>query len=294
MAMHRNHNFVDARNFLMQSANQLPVFLRHGVANRIRNIDGSSARPNNRFHHLAQKRDISSRSILRRKFHVRTQRLRVSNRIPRLLQTLLACDSQLVFQMNVGGREKNMDARVGRSLQSLPGAINISRASASQPRNNWTPHRSGNPLHRLKVAIRSDRKARFNHVHAKSIQLLGQSQFLLHIHTAARRLFAISKRSVEYSDPRSINRSKLHVGRFTALLYRRRGLKDKIIIFTTALVITILLDELMHYVVIWSSVKSINGARKSVRLEGRHSPNIPLAGRPSLLFRRENNDLLFP
>ena len=62
------------------------------------------------------------------------KRLRVPNRFPRLLQALLARDAQLVFQMNVGGCEKNMDARARRSLQRLPGAVNVAGTGTSQCR----------------------------------------------------------------------------------------------------------------------------------------------------------------
>jgi hypothetical protein len=66
--------------------------------------------------HLAEKRDVGAGGVFGREFHVGAERLGVPNRVPRLLQAPLARDAQLVFQMNVGGCQKNVDAGVRCSL----------------------------------------------------------------------------------------------------------------------------------------------------------------------------------
>src|SRR5271169_2852730 len=107
--------------------------------------------------------------------------------------------------MNVRGCQKNMDARVRRSLQRLPGAVHVASASTSQTGDNRTPHRCRDALHGCEVAIRGDRESGFDHVHAEAVQLLGQAQLLLHIHAAARRLLAVTKRGVEDGNTRPIH-----------------------------------------------------------------------------------------
>ena len=54
-------------------------------------------------------------------------------------------------------------------------------------------------------AMGGDGEPGFDHIDAKAIELLGQSQLLLHIHTATRRLFAVTKRGVENGDARPIH-----------------------------------------------------------------------------------------
>ena len=108
------------------------------------------------------------------------------NCIPCLLQTLLTGDAKLVFQVNLRGRQKNVDARMRGSLQRLPGAVHIASTGASQCGDDRTPQRSGDPLYGFEVAIGSDRESGLDHVHAEAVQLLGQAQFFLHIHAATR------------------------------------------------------------------------------------------------------------
>ena len=93
-----------------------------------------------------------------------------------------------------------MDARAGRALQSLPRALNILRNGAGQAADNGTADLCCNGLHGGEISIRSDGKSGFDHVDTEAIQLAGQLLLLLHIHAAARGLFAVTKRCVEYSD----------------------------------------------------------------------------------------------
>jgi hypothetical protein len=69
-------------------------------------------------------------------------------------------------------------------------------------------------------------------------------QLFLHIHTAARRLLAVTKRGVEDSDALPIHGFRTSV-KVIYLLYRRMGAKEKLIIFTEALAVMIVLDTLM-------------------------------------------------
>src|SRR5436190_20751382 len=71
---------------------------------------------------------------------------------------------------------------------------------ACQGRDNGPWGRRGNRLDRGKVAVRGDGEAGLDHVHAESIQLQGQTHFLLRIHAAARRLLAVPQSSIENSD----------------------------------------------------------------------------------------------
>ena len=111
----------------MKRANQLSVLLGHGVADRVGNVDGGGSRFNDSFYHLAEKRGRRCASHLRAKTQRRrtgTSRKRTASRA--CCEALLARNAQLVFQVNVRGREKNMDARMRRALQRLPRPVHIS------------------------------------------------------------------------------------------------------------------------------------------------------------------------
>src|ERR1700687_2746129 len=103
------------------------------------------------------------------------------NRFPRLLQAFLTRDAQLVFQMNVGCRQKNVDAWVRGSLQRLPGAVNVAGTGTSQTSDNGTPQRGGDTLHGFEVAVGGDRESGLDHVHAEAVELLGQATSDIHL-----------------------------------------------------------------------------------------------------------------
>src|SRR5208282_447389 len=205
VAVGRDRYFVDTGDLLAQRADEGAVFFRHAVPDRIGNVNSGSASRDDCFDHLAEKRDIGTGGVFGREFNVGAERLGVPNRFLRLLQALLACNAKLVLQMNVRSCQKNMDARVRRSLQCLPGAVHVADTSTSQARDDGTPHQGGDALYGFEVAIGGDGEPRFDHVHAEPVELLGQAQLLLHIHAAARRLLAVTKRGVEDGNTRPIH-----------------------------------------------------------------------------------------
>src|ERR1700733_8936061 len=93
-----------------------------------------------------------------------------------------------------------MNARPRRELDSRPGAIDISRACASETRDDGTPNRRSNSPHSFEVTVGSDRESGFNNIDAKAVELPCEPQLFLNIHAATRRLFAITKRGVKNSD----------------------------------------------------------------------------------------------
>src|SRR5438105_11848778 len=111
----------------------------HSVADGVGNIERGCAGFHHRSQDLEQKFGIGAGGIFGRKFRVLTQRLGQTDSIARLLQALLARNFQLVLQMNVGGRQKDMNAGMGCALERLPGALDILRAGTSKSRDNRPP-----------------------------------------------------------------------------------------------------------------------------------------------------------
>ena len=71
---------------------------------------------------------------------------------------------------------------------------------AGQAGDDRPPHGAGNGAHRFEVAVRRDREAGLDDVHAKAIELLRQPQLLGRGHAEARRLLAVAQRRVEHLD----------------------------------------------------------------------------------------------
>src|SRR5208282_1531305 len=87
----------------------------------------------------------------------------------------------------------------------LPRAVNVTGTGTSQASDDGAPHRRRDALHGFEVAIGGDGESGLDHVHAQAVELLGQVQLFLHIHAAARRLLAVTKRGVENGDARPIH-----------------------------------------------------------------------------------------
>src|SRR5581483_3503573 len=112
--------------------------------------------------------------------------------------------------MDIRGSQKYVNAGTSRVLQRFPGALDVWAASAGKPRDNGPPDRLRNRLHRLEVAIRGDRKSSLDYIHAQTVKLLRQSQLLLLVHAAARRLLAIAKRRIKNRDSCLLRTHKCH------------------------------------------------------------------------------------
>ncbi len=102
--------------------------------------------------------------------------------------------------MNVGGRQKYVNARPGCALEGLPGALDILRAGTGKTRDDRPPDDSGDGLNGSEIAFRGDREPGFDHVYAEAVELMGQTQFFMHVHAATRRLLAVAKCGIEYRD----------------------------------------------------------------------------------------------
>ena len=175
---------------------------RQRVADRVGQVDRRRAGVDRRLGDLAEEREVAARRILRRELHVVAIRRARGRRPTRPARgTARAADAQLVFEVNVGGGEEDVNARARRLRQRRPGAIDVRRDRAGQAGDDRPPHGAGNGAHRLEVAIRRDREAGLDDVHAEAIELLRQAQLLGRGHAEAGRLLAVAKRRVEHLNP---------------------------------------------------------------------------------------------
>ena len=83
VAVHREADAVDAAHVLAQVAEQLRELIRHGVADRIGNVDRGGAGVDRRLHHLREELELGARGVLGGELHVLARaRARASRRRP--------------------------------------------------------------------------------------------------------------------------------------------------------------------------------------------------------------------
>src|SRR5262249_29651579 len=99
---------------------------------------------------------------------------------------------EFVFQMNVTGSKKGVDARASRVFERLPATVNIGGQRTSEASEGTRSTRGGDRFHRLEISFRRDGKAGLNNVHLKPLELARHLQFLFHIHAEPGSLLSIS------------------------------------------------------------------------------------------------------
>src|SRR5436853_2297334 len=151
MAVRRNSDALKAANPLPDGENQILELFRRCETDRIGNIQCSGAPIHHRLEDLAQELRVRSGSVFWRELNVLAKRFGQTNCITRLFDTLLAGNLELVFEMNVGGCEKHVDARQGGMSQRLPRPLDVLTPCSSQSSNDGPANCGGNRLHSLAI-----------------------------------------------------------------------------------------------------------------------------------------------
>jgi len=146
-------HILDSLHLLTDGRDQVSELGRDGVADGVGNVQCGGSHFDDRIQHVTQKVWIRASRILRGELNIIAERLGKANRFAGLLYTLIARDTQLVFQVNIGCCQNNMNAWLRRVFQSFPSALNIGLAGSCQCGNDRPAHRNRNRLHRLEVSI---------------------------------------------------------------------------------------------------------------------------------------------
>ena len=99
--------------------------------------------------------------------------------------------------MQIGGREKRVDARPLGRLERARRLLDVLRPRAGQRRNGRAPHLGRNLAHRFGIGRRRDREAGLDDVHAERVEGAGQRELGGHVQREAGRLLAVAERRVE-------------------------------------------------------------------------------------------------
>ncbi len=113
------------------------------------------------------------------------------------LKCLFAAHFQLYFQVEIRRRKEYVQPGCGCRFQSLDSRVYIFLPCTRERRYGHGAHFLSHFLDRFQVASRRNGEARFNHVHVQGRKLARQANLLLGVHREARRLFAVTERSVK-------------------------------------------------------------------------------------------------
>jgi hypothetical protein len=195
----RKHHalLVDRGNALAHLAKHLPVLFRRGVAHRVGHIDGGGAGFDGDAHHLHQEIAVGAGRILGRKLHVVAPASAPGAPTRRKIQRLGAADLQLVFEVQVARRQKDMDARAIGKLQRPRRHLDVLGFCARQRRDARLANGLRNRGNGRKIALRGHGKAGLDDVHAQVFQGMGHGELFLRGHRATRRLLAVAQSGVE-------------------------------------------------------------------------------------------------
>ena len=98
------------------------------------------------------------------------------------IEHLLPTHFEFILQVDIGGGQKEMDSGIFAALQGLPGGIDILLVAAGQCRYLDTTDIVGDILDAAEVALGGNRETCLDDIDIQLDKLLGQPEFLLHIH----------------------------------------------------------------------------------------------------------------
>ena len=150
-------------------------------------------------YHLHQKVAVRARRVFGRKLHVVAERARQAHRLAAEVEGLGTAHLQLVLEVQVARRQKDMDARPLGELQRPCRHLDVLCLCPGQGRDARLPYCLRNGSDGRKVSLRGHRKAGLDNVHAQILQSMSHRQLLLRGHRAARRLLAIAQCGIEES-----------------------------------------------------------------------------------------------
>src|SRR5205807_1998550 len=151
-----------------------------------------------RLEHAAEEIDLRAAAVLGRELDVRAMLAREAHREPRLLEHLLGRHAQLLLHVKRAGGDERVDAPGLGVLQRLDATLDIPVIGATEAANDRVLDGLGDGTHRLEVAVRGGREARFDHIDAHALERARDAQLLLARHRGAGALLAVAHGGVEY------------------------------------------------------------------------------------------------
>src|SRR6266571_4246486 len=193
---------ASARHALPHGAEHRAVLDGQRVAHRVRQVDRGGAFCDRRPDHPAEKVELGSARVFRRKLDVVGEAPGAPDRDARALQALVAVDPQLVLEVDVRRRDEHVDARPRRGRERLSRQVDVAVVTARQRRECGAAHLLRHGAHAAEVPVRRRGEPRLDHVHSERVQLAREAELLLRGHRVARGLLSVAQRGVE--DPHDV------------------------------------------------------------------------------------------
>ncbi len=197
VAVHRQPHLVDARHVLAQVAEQLAEFVRHRVADRVRNVDGGGAGLDGRRDHAREEIEFGARGVFGRELHVVAELARDLHAFDGAAHDLVLRHVELVLAVDRAGGEEHVQAVPRRGLERLRGRSMSARVQRASPAMIGPCTSRATALTDFEVAARGGGKARLDDVDAQVRQRPRHPQLFRLRHAAAGRLLAVAQGGVE-------------------------------------------------------------------------------------------------
>ena len=191
------HDVFNPLRVLTQVTDTLCVFLRHHIADRVRDVDRRRARLDCGLDHAAEEVQIRAGCILSGKLHITAVLLCVSNVVCNRLDDLVRRHLKLILHMQRRSGQEGMNAGGFRTADRVPRSIDILFHTARQRADRGAADVIRDRGDRRRVSGRRNCKARFNDIHLERFQLPGNLDFFVQVHAAAWGLLAVAQGGVK-------------------------------------------------------------------------------------------------
>src|SRR5260370_31455011 len=197
MAVHREEGLVAAASLADHTPNQLAELRRQAVARGVRDVDDVGAGGDHLLDRFDEVLRVGATRVLRRVLDVVAQRARVGDHLRAAFQHLFARHSELAVDVHVRDREHDVDLRGLRIFDGAPYRVDVLAHGSRQRGDGGAANLARNLAARVEIARGGNRKARFDDVDAKPLELPSDLQLGVGIQVEPRRLLAVAQRGVE-------------------------------------------------------------------------------------------------
>ena len=200
MTVRRERDPGGTGDALPDGAEDLPVLRREREPHGIRQVHGRGTLRDRHLDDAAQVLEVGAAGVFRRELDVVGVATGPAHGGARQLEAIVPADLELVLQVDVGGRDEDMDAPARGRTQRLAREIDVLVGAARQCGQHRTPHLRRDLLDAAVIAGRGRRKARLDHVDVQGIELARHLHLFLGGHGVAGRLLPVAQRGVEDDD----------------------------------------------------------------------------------------------
>jgi len=200
VAVDADDGLSDIRHVFDDALHELPVLGGHRVADRVRDVDGRSARVDHGLEHLVEECRIRAARVLAGELDVLAQCPRELDALDRAPEHLVRLHAQLVLHVDFAGRQEHVYARLLAEAHRVPAPFDVRRHAAAQRRDRAIDalrHRA----HRLEIARRRRREPRLDDVDAEKLELARDFELFRQVQVHAGGLLSVPERRVEDEDP---------------------------------------------------------------------------------------------